>query len=134
MPNETEKLTVNLGVVELAQIDVLVEQGIYSNRSDFIRTSIRKNLETYSERIENQLTTISTKKEWIKTIGIFTITKKDLESLLEENEKININVIGMLLIDKSVSLKLFEEVVGDIIIRGKVVASNEIKERIEKKN
>ena len=135
MANETEKLTINLGVVELAQIDVLVEQGIYSNRSDFIRTSIRKQLEVHSETIENQLTPLSNKKDWTKTaVGIISISQKSLERLAKHKEKLSISVIGMLTIDKDISTKLFEETVSNVMIRGKLIAPYEIKKIIKTMN
>jgi Arc/MetJ-type ribon-helix-helix transcriptional regulator len=131
MSNETEKLTVNLGVVELAQIDVLVGQGIYANRSDFIRTSIRKHLETYKEKIEQSLEPLSGKSHVSKAIGIFHISKKELEKIAANNDKINISVIGMLIIDASVSAELFERAVESVTLRGKLVASNEIRKMLE---
>ena len=136
MANETEKLTVNLGVVELAQVDVLVEQGIYSNRSDFIRTSVRNHLKNYNENFENQLIPIASKKTWEKTIGIAIITKKLLEEwVTKENEKkLNFSVIGMLVFDKDISTALFENTVDTVLIRGKLVASSEIKDIINKMN
>ena len=133
MSNETEKLTINLGVVELAQIDVLVEQGLYSNRSDLIRTAVRKQLEAHKENIEQSLVPIANKQEWSKVIGIFAIGKEDLEEwVAETNGKLNISVIGMLIINKDISAELFEETVGRIIVRGKIVASDEIKETIKR--
>lgn len=133
MANETEKITINIGVVELAQIDVLVEQGIYSNRSDFIRTSIRKNLEVNNEIIKQHLEPISNKENWNKTIGILLLSKKNLEELARNGEKLNISIIGMLVIDTSVSAELFQNTVDNILVRGKLVASDEIKEIIKSK-
>jgi len=135
MLNETEKLTINLGITELAQVDVLVEQGLYSNRSDLIRTAIRRQLENHKEDIERSLVPIASKAEWTRVIGIFTIDKVTLKEWSNEsNEKLNISVIGMLIIDKGISLQLFESAVGRIVIRGKIIASAEIKEAIKKMN
>lgn len=134
MLNETEKLTINLGVVELAQIDVLVEQGIYANRSDFIRTAIRKDLDNYSERIQQQLTPVASKKEWEKVLGIMIINKNTLEGLKREGEKANISVIGMLVIHNDVSVQLFNQTIEQIIVRGKIVAQNELKKIIHDMN
>jgi len=128
MTNETEKITINLGVVELAQIDVLVEQGIYSNRSDFIRTAIRKDLEVHSDKIERQLIPIASKAEWSTVIGIAMIGKSELEEFIGRNEKLNISVIGVLVFKNDISTQLFEKAVGKVSLRGKLVASNEIKE------
>lgn len=134
MSNETEKLTINLGVVELAQIDVLVEQGIYSNRSDLIRTAIRQHLEVHKEKIELSLTPISNKSNLTKTIGVIKISKKSLQKLYEGNEKLNLSVIGMLIIDADINSKLFEDTVESVVLRGKLVASKEIKKIIEEMN
>lgn len=134
MKNETEKITLNLGVVELAQIDVLVEQGIYSNRSDFMRTAVRKHLEEHKEKIELSLTPIVKKEDLIKTIGILTITRKSLETILKENKKLNLSVIGMLIFDTNISAKLFENTVESVLIRGKLVSSKEIKKIIDEMN
>jgi Arc/MetJ-type ribon-helix-helix transcriptional regulator len=131
MSNETEKLTINLGVVELAQVDVLVEQGIYSNRSDFMRTATRKHLELYKGKIESSLIPISSKRD---VIGILKFSKKDLEKLTRENEKINVSVIGMLVIDTDVSVELFENTVESIALQGKLIASKEIEMIIKQMN
>jgi Arc/MetJ-type ribon-helix-helix transcriptional regulator len=142
MANETEKLTINLGVVESAQIDVLVEQGIYSNRSDFIRSAVRNHLKDYSEKIEQQLIPIASRKHWEKTIGIAVITKKWLEEWsasvnkdmlalgINIHSKLNFSVIGMLVFDKDISEELFRDTVANVLIRGKLVASPEIKKII----
>lgn len=131
MANETEKLTINLGVVELAQIDVLVEQGVFSNRSDFMRTAIRKELDVYGDRMEIAPILTSGKDNWTKTVGILSISKKMLEKLAGDGERINISVIGMLLIDAGVSAQLFKQTVDTVLIRGKVIAPDEIKAHIK---
>lgn len=90
MSNETEKITINLGVVDLAQIDVLVEQGLYSNRSDFIRTSARKELETHQKNIEEALRAsaivgyVGTNPTGIFSVGICCVSKADLEEAYQE--------------------------------------------------
>ena len=131
VPNETEKLTINLSVVDLAQVDVLVEQGLFSNRSDFIRTATRKQLELYKDKIELSLTPLSTKKDVVKAVGIISITKKELERLADEKGKLSISVIGMLSIDSGISEELFLNTVESVIIRGKLIASKGIKKIIE---
>ena len=126
MSNETEKLTINLGVVELAQIDVLAEQGIYSNRSDFIRTAIRKQLENYKEKIEQSFSSFPKKDNTIVTIGIMKVSKKMLEKYTKENDKVNIHVIGMLIIASDITPELFINAIENIDIKGKLIASEEI--------
>ena len=143
MANETGKLTINLGIVELAQIDVLVEQGIYSNRSDFIRTAVRNHMKDYGEEIKHQLTPVGSREKWTGGIGIVSISKSTLEELVVKAQKqeetssifgipkLNISVIGMLIFDKDISAELFEKTVAKISIRGKLVASEEIKKIIK---
>jgi Arc/MetJ-type ribon-helix-helix transcriptional regulator len=134
MINDTEKITINLGVVELAQIDVLVEQGIYSNRSDFMRQAIRKQLDGYRSVIENQLAPFPSGKKWRFTIGITTLTRKSLEQMAADNEKLSISVIGMLIVDADVEPALFADVVERFSLKGKLVASDEIKGIIKTMN
>ena len=134
MSNETEKLTINLGLVELAKIDVLVEQGLYSNRSDFIRTAIRKNLEGYKEEIERQLKPVASKQKWETMIGIGGIDKTVMEDWAAAgNEKMNISAVGVFIVPKDISPELFERTVGQVVVRGKIVASDEIKALIAKR-
>jgi Arc/MetJ-type ribon-helix-helix transcriptional regulator len=144
--NTSTVLTINLGVVELAQVDVLVEQGLYSNRSDFIRTAVRNHLKDYDEKIERQLIPIGSKGDWTRGIGIVSISKSTLEELVVRGQKqkevtgffgiakLNIGVIGMLIFDKDISAELFEKTVEKVSIRGKLVAPEEIKNIINKMN
>jgi len=134
MSHETEKLTINLGVVELAQVDVLVEQGLYANRSDFIRIAIRKQLELHKEDVERSLTPLGSKKNWEWMIGIGGVDKTVLEECAERNEKMNISAVGMFIVPKNISAELFEKTVSKCIVRGKLVASDEVREAIKKMN
>ena len=117
MTNEMEKLTINLGVVELAQIDVLVEQGIYSNRSDLIRTSVRKELEVHQKNIADALRAsavvgyVGTNPSGIFSVGICCVSKADFEEAYQEldGKKFKISVIGMLKLDSEISTELLAE-------------------------
>ena len=139
MTNEMEKLTINLGVVELAQIDVLVEQGIYSNRSDLIRTAVRKELEAHQKNIEEALRAsaivgyVGTNPTGIFSVGICYVSKADLEEAYQEldGKKFKISVIGMLKLDSEISTELFVKTVSRVIVRGKLVATPELKKLIE---
>ena len=131
MAVESEKLTINLGLVELAQIDVLVEQGIYSNRSDMIRTAVRKQIEQDKHYIEQSMMLSSGKYKQVKIIGIGVVSKSFLEEYIELGEKLDITAIGMLTIWDNVSEELFANTVGKITVKGKLVASPKIKEIIK---
>ena len=135
MSNETEKITVNLGVVELAQIDVLAEQGVYASRSDFIRTAIRKQLEHYEPTIVARAFALPAGEDTsLEAAGICRLSKSDLEQVAKHNGKINIRVLGMLIIDPKVSIALFEATVEHVTLRGKLRASKEIRKIIEEMN
>ncbi|MCL2857206.1 MAG: hypothetical protein FWE19_05735 [Oscillospiraceae bacterium] len=139
MSNETEKLTINLGVVDLAQVDVLVEQGLYSNRSDLIRSAIRKELEAHQKNIEEALRAsaiigyVGTNPTGIFSVGICCVSKADLEEAYQEldGQKFKISVIGMLKLDSKISAELFAKTVSRVTVRGKLVATPEIKKLIE---
>jgi Arc/MetJ-type ribon-helix-helix transcriptional regulator len=126
MISETEKITLNLGVVELAQIDVLAEQGIFTNRSDFIRTAIRKQLENHKEQIEQSFAFMSGTRRRAVTVGIHKITKKQLEKIVRGNDKLELSVLGMLIIDEDIGEELFSAAVEHITVRGKLIAAKEI--------
>ena len=131
MAVESEKLTINLGYVELAQIDVLVEQGIYSNRSDLIRTAVRKQIAADKSFLDQYLELSTGKNEQVKIIGVGMITKSFLEEFQEERKKIDITNIGILTIGPKVTLDLFKETVGKVTVKGKLIASQEIKDFID---
>lgn len=88
--SKSEKITINLNVVDLGKIDLLVEQGFYSNRTDFIKTSIRNQLSSHANVVDQ----IITSKSYV--IGVSHYDRKTLEKVLEENKILDIKVVGML--------------------------------------
>ena len=80
--SETEKITINLGHVDLGQIDLLVQEGFYSNRTDFIRTAIRNQLTTHAEEVRQTL-----------ILGLQRHTRRDLEAVREAGETLEIKVL-----------------------------------------
>ena len=86
---KTEKITVNLGLVDLGQIDLLVQEGFYANRTDFIRTAIRNQLTTRSEAL-NQTAARRT-----LTLGSCHYTRRDLEEIRDAGQMIDIRVLGL---------------------------------------
>jgi len=134
----TEKAAVNIGVLELAQIDVLVENLLYTNRSDFIRTAIRKQLETHRDYINgmvspnvdrDDLTAIAT----IGGIGVFRLAANDLQRLKAQGKKAKVIVVGILIIDRSVNVTLFNTQVASIKIYGKLQAPKQLQEILTQK-
>src|SRR3954471_12469057 len=94
---ETEKLTINLGYVDLGQVDLLIREGFYSNRTDLIRTAIRNQLERHGEVI--------TKAVARKTLdlGLRHFDRATLERLRDAGEQIHINVLGLASIARDVA-------------------------------
>src|SRR5512135_1246024 len=89
---KTEKITINLGVVDLGQIDLLVQEGFYSNRTDFIRTAIRNQLSTHVDVVKR------TVARRTLVLGIQHYTRRDLEALRASGERLQINVLGLAVI------------------------------------
>src|SRR3954464_9817678 len=97
---KTEKITINLGPVDLGQIDLLVQEGFYSNRTDFIRTAIRNQLANHAEVVKQ---TIARKT---LVLGLQHYTRQDLEAVRAAGEHLQINVLGLASIADDVSPEL----------------------------
>jgi len=119
--SDTEKITVNLGIVDLGRIDLLVQEGFYSSRADFIRTAIRNQL----ERQQTAVDSISLRKSMV--IGTLTYNRKNLEEKLGKHEKINVKVIGMLILADDIPADLALETIQSITVRGVFKASEDVK-------
>ena len=89
---ESEKITINMNVVDLGKVDLLVDQGFYSNRTDFIRTSIRSQLDTHAEEVKE----IVIRKSYI--VGVVNYGRKELEKLRDSGTMIDVKVAGLLVI------------------------------------
>lgn len=122
---ETEKITINLGVVDLGQIDLLVEEGFYSNRTDFIRTAIRNQIAEHKEYVRETITRKA------HTLGVMTYDKQTLEMFYERGEKLRISVVGLLTFKDDITPELFEATVESIKVFGVMAASQKITLLIE---
>ena len=119
--SETEKITVNLGLVDLGQVDLLVQEGFYSNRTDFIRTAIRDRLATHAEEVRQ---TVARKT---LVLGLQHYTRRDLEAVREAGETLEIKVLGLASIADDVSPELARETIGSIVVLGAFRANSAIK-------
>jgi Arc/MetJ-type ribon-helix-helix transcriptional regulator len=117
----TEKITINLGPVDLGQIDLLVQEGFYSNRTDFIRTAIRNQLATHAEVVRR---TVARKT---LVLGLQHYTLQDLEAVKLAGQKLQINVLGLVSIADEVSPELALETIDSIIVLGAFRAPPEVK-------
>ncbi len=120
-PEKTEKITINLGLVDLGQIDLLVQEGFYSNRTDFIRTAIRNQLATHAEVVKR---TVARKT---LVLGVQHYTRRDLEAVRAAGEKLQINVLGLASIAEDVSPELALATIDSVVVLGAFRASPEVK-------
>jgi Arc/MetJ-type ribon-helix-helix transcriptional regulator len=118
---DTEKITVNVGYVDLGRIDLLIQDGFYSNRADFIRTAIRNQLTNHAEAV-NQAVVRKTLE-----IGLRDYSRADLEAARAANQKLRIKVLGLARIAADVSPELARATIESITVLGALQASREVK-------
>ena len=119
--SETEKITINLGPVDLGQIDLLVEEGFYSNRTDLIRTAIRNQLSIHAPALKDTVT----RRELV--LGLQHFSKQDLEAACAANQRLRIQVLGLASIDDDVDPELALETIDSLIVLGALRASPAVK-------
>ncbi|MGO4677184.1 CopG family transcriptional regulator [Bosea sp. 2YAB26] len=118
---DSEKLTLNLGFVDLGRIDLLVRDGFYSNRSDFIRTAVRNQLATHADVAAQATTRLSLE------LGLRVFTRRDLEAAKAAGERLEIRVLGLAVIEADVSPDLARETIASLTVLGALHAAPEIK-------
>lgn len=121
---DTEKMTINLGVVDLGQIDLLVQEGFYSNRTDLIRTAIRNQLAAHGETVR---TTVSRRA---LTMGLQHYGKADLERVKAAREKLQIQALGLVRIADDVSPQLALATIESISVLGALHASAAVRKAL----
>src|SRR6185295_11093904 len=121
---ESEKITINLSAVDLGRIDLLAEEGFYSNRTDFIRAAIRKELDVHADVVKE-----STTRRY-SVLGVLTYNKRVLEHSLAKKEKLDINVVGGVFIAKDVTPKLARDTIRSLKVHGVLRASQAIKDAL----
>ncbi|MFC0666291.1 CopG family transcriptional regulator [Azotobacter chroococcum] len=117
----TEKITINLGVVDLGQIDLLVQEGFYSNRTDFIRTAIRNQLATHAEVIRETVA----RKTFV--LGLQHYSRRDLEAVQAAGQRLQIQVLGLASIATDVPPELALATIDSIVVLGALHASAAVK-------
>ena len=119
--SETEKITINLGLVDLGQIDLLVREGFYQNRTDFIRTAIRNQISEHAEAVKQ---TVARKT---LALGLQNYTRRDLEAVRAAGETLQIRVLGLATIADDVSPELALKTIDSIEVLGAFRASPAVK-------
>ncbi len=118
---ETEKITINLGYVDLGQIDLLVREGFYSNRTDLIRTAIRRELDRHGEAVKQSVARHQL------DLGLRHYTRADLEKVKAAGETLHIQVLGLAVIAADVSPELARETIASIHVLGSLSAPGAVK-------
>lgn len=118
---DSEKLTINLGFVDLGHIDLLVQDGFYSNRSDFIRSAIRNQLAAHAD-VARQATVRRALE-----LGVRTFSRSDLEEVAANNEQLEIRVLGLAIIGSDVTPDLARATIKSITVLGALHAAPDIK-------
>jgi Arc/MetJ-type ribon-helix-helix transcriptional regulator len=118
---ESEKITINLGYVDLGGIDLLVQEGFYSNRTDFIRTAIRNQLGSHGDALKQTVARRS------MVLGLQRYTRVDLERLRAAGEQVHVQVLGLASIDDDVPAKLAAQTIASISVLGALRASPAVK-------
>jgi Arc/MetJ-type ribon-helix-helix transcriptional regulator len=121
---DTEKITINLSVVDLGHVDLLVEQGLYSSRSDLIRTAIRNQLNTHGEVVQQAVVRKSL------ALGVLVYDHRDLEARLAKGEMLDIRIVGMVVLSKSITPELARQAIRSIQVYGVLRASPEVKDAL----
>lgn len=114
---ETEKMTINLGVVDLGQIDLLVQEGFYSNRTDLIRTAIRNQLTVHADEVKRTIARRTL------VLGLQHLSRADLERALAAGEMLQIQVLGLARIADDVSPELARATIESVVVLGAFQAS-----------
>jgi Arc/MetJ-type ribon-helix-helix transcriptional regulator len=118
---DSEKITINMSAVDLGKIDLLVQEGLYSNRTDFIRMAIRSQMEKHSFEVQQSVT------RHAYGVGAFSYSRKDLERRKARGEHIDISVVGMVFLADDIPASLADDVIETIKVLGVFRASPEVK-------
>ncbi len=118
---DSEKITINLGFVDLGHIDLMVQDGFYSNRTDFIRTAIRNQLERHADVVRQSVARRSL------DLGLRHYGRGELEAARHRGEALHINVLGLASIAPDVSPELARAAIASVKVLGALHASAAVK-------
>lgn len=118
---DSEKITINLGYVDLGHIDLMVRDGFYSNRTDFIRTAIRNQLERHADVVRK-----SVARQTLE-LGLRHYSREDLEAVRTAGQTLRINVLGLASIAPDVTAELALATIDSVSVLGALHASPEVR-------
>ena len=121
---DSEKITLNLGFVDLGRIDLLVQEGFYSNRSDFIRTAIRNQLDGHGDVVTRSI------QRNTMELGLRDYSRAELEALRDAGEVLHVKVVGLARISPDVTPELARAVIGSLTVLGALQATADIRKAL----
>jgi len=121
---ETEKMTINVGVVDLGQVDLLVQEGFYSNRSDLVRTALRNQLALHAETVKQ------TVARRTLVVGLQHFSRADLERAVAAGERIHVQVVGLARIADDVTPELARAAIESVTVLGAFQASTAVRKAL----
>lgn len=136
-----EKVTINLPPVEIARMDILIEAGYYPNRTEFIRTAVRRTLDVHQDFISDKIDSIVSppegemkadvdgKRVW--GVGVIGLSRDELERAVVQGEKVSIHVVGMLIVHNDITPDLVEKAVESVKIYGILRASPRVRKAFQ---
>ena len=119
--SESEKITINLGLIDLGQVDLLVQEGFYSNRTDLLRTAIRNQLNTHADVVKQAVARKSL------VLGMQHYSRTDLEAIQAAGQRLQIQVLGLATIANDVSVELALATIESVFVLGALHASAVVK-------
>ena len=119
--SDSEKITINLGYVDLGQIDLMVQDGFYSNRTDFIRTAIRNQLDRHADVVKRSVSRQSL------DLGLRHYSRQDLEAARSSGQMLHIHVLGLASIALDVTPELARATIASVVVLGALHASPAVK-------
>ena len=129
--NFSEKVSVNINASTLSSIDLLVDNGYYSNRSDFINQALREGLQKHQSTIDRIIdkkteSNSESSNQWF--VGVYSLDKQDIERALQKGREFEIKGYGVLVIENNIEEESLFGIVRTISVKGKVVCKKSIKE------
>ena len=121
---DSEKITINVSAVDLGRIDLLAEEGFYTNRTDFIRTAIRKELDVHRDVVGKSV------ERRLAALGLVTYDKRSLEAYERKNQKVSINVVGGVVLTKDVTPELALKTIERLKVHGILRAPQAVKDAL----
>ncbi len=118
---DSEKITINLGYVDLGHIDLLVQEGFYSNRTDFIRAAIRRQLDRHTDAVKQSVARHQL------DLGLRRFSRDDLAALEAAGEMLHIQVLGLAVIAPDVSPELARATIASLHVLGSLQAPAAVK-------